>query len=127
MNTLPNKDPNKDPNREMTEPEFWENELNAMAADEYDREWELNSMIMEEGVDYSIGSTTTENTSQPSGSQTNQDVNDIKASLQNLEHTQKKINEIHGALFNPLENKNKDIEEQLTASILAGGMKRRKK
>ena len=32
----------------------WENELNAMVADDHERTWEFNSMIMQEGIDYDV-------------------------------------------------------------------------
>ena len=119
--------PDNKPNREMTESEFWENELNAMAADDYDCESELNSMIMREGVDYFIAPLESTSATPSAGNQIEQDVNNIKTSFKDLEHTQRQVSEIHGALFNPLDTKEKDTEEQLTAMILARGTRKRRK
>jgi len=122
MNTTPNNDPNS----EMNESEFWENELNAMAADDYDRQWEFDSMIMQEGIDYKIGSISSKyNTESPNMAE-EQENSDTKSTLRLLEQTQKEVNEIHSALFTPLESKEKDIESQLTASILAKSASNRK-
>lgn len=110
----------------MFEMDFWENELNAIQADMYDREQELITMMTYEGFDYASAATVPQNKNASPNDITEQDSIDISALLQNIEQMQKEVRRIHGALFNPILDKQQNLEEQLTASILANSVSKRK-